>query len=75
MALGLGRLNSLEILTMFVVREERLKGSSCSWYKKKQGRIGGGLNELKELSNLGGSLMIRNLDMKKMTWWNVKPQT
>ena len=65
MPLGLGCLNSLEILTMFVVREERLKGSSYSWYKKKQGRTGGGLSELKELSNLGGSLMIINLGHEK----------
>ena len=65
MPLGLGCLNSLEILMMFVVREEHLKGSSCSWYKKKQGRTGGGLSELKELSNLGGSLMIRNLGHEK----------
>ncbi|KAM3685775.1 hypothetical protein ACJW31_11G144000 [Castanea mollissima] len=47
MPLGLGRLNSLEILTMFA------------------GRTGGGLSELKELSNLGGSLMIRNLGHEK----------
>ena len=53
MPLGLGHLTSLEILTVFVVRQEDLKA------KKKQGRSGGGLSELKELSNLGGSLLIR----------------
>ncbi|KAK4592350.1 hypothetical protein RGQ29_016761 [Quercus rubra] len=55
MPLGLGNLTSLEILTNFVVRQEDLKA------KKKQGRSGGGLSELKELSNLGGSLWITNL--------------
>ncbi|KAF3956779.1 hypothetical protein CMV_018131 [Castanea mollissima] len=75
MPLGLGHLTSLEILTWFVVREGGSKASSCSWYKKKQGRSGGGLSELKELSNLGGILVIKNLGhMEKMTWWNVKPQ-
>ncbi|KAK4592348.1 hypothetical protein RGQ29_016759 [Quercus rubra] len=61
MPLGLGHLTSLEILTEFVVRQEDLKASSCNWHKKKQGRSGGGLSELKELSNLGGSLVIRGL--------------
>ena len=61
MPLGLGHLTSLEILTWFVVRQEDLKASSCNWHKKKQGRSGGGLSELKELSNLGGSLEIRGL--------------
>ncbi|KAK4592361.1 hypothetical protein RGQ29_016771, partial [Quercus rubra] len=61
MPLGLGHLTSLEILTRFVVRQEDLKASSCNWHKKKQGRSGGGLSELKELSNLGGSLDIRGL--------------
>ncbi|XP_030963697.1 putative disease resistance protein RGA4 [Quercus lobata] len=53
MPLGLGHLTSLEILPTFVVR--------CSWYKKKQAESGGGLSELKELSNLGGSLEIEGL--------------
>ena len=38
-----------------------MKDSSCNWYKKQQARSGGGLSELKELSNLGGSLLIKNL--------------
>ncbi|XP_065632629.1 putative disease resistance protein RGA4 isoform X2 [Quercus suber] len=50
MPLGLGHLTSLEILTEFVVRQEDLKA-----------RSGGGLSELKELSNVGGSLKIRHL--------------
>ncbi|KAL4600407.1 hypothetical protein ACB092_11G197500 [Castanea dentata] len=50
MPLGLGHLISLEIPTYFVAR-----------YKKKQAKFGGGLSELKELSNLGGSLVIGNL--------------
>ncbi|XP_030962437.1 putative disease resistance protein RGA4 [Quercus lobata] len=58
MPLGLGHLTSLEILPMFVVRQGGSKASSYSWYKKKQA---GGLSELKELSNLGGSLYIHNL--------------
>ncbi|KAK4592363.1 hypothetical protein RGQ29_016773 [Quercus rubra] len=61
MPLGLGHLTSLEILTMFVVRQGGSNASSCNWHKKKQGRSGGGLSELKELSNLGGSLFIRDL--------------
>ena len=61
MPLGLGHLTSLEILTDFVVRQEDLKASSFNWHKKKQGRSGGGLTELKELSNLGGSLRIFEL--------------
>nr|XP_023923952.1 putative disease resistance protein RGA4 [Quercus suber] len=61
MPLGLGHLTSLEILTRFVVRQEDLKASSCNWHKKRQARSGGGLSELKELSNLGGSLEIRYL--------------
>ena len=61
MPLGLGHLISLEILTWFVVRQGGSKASSCSWYKKKQARSGGGLSELKELSNLGGSLVIIKL--------------
>ncbi|KAK4592358.1 hypothetical protein RGQ29_016768, partial [Quercus rubra] len=61
MPLGLGHLTSLEILTDFVVRHGGSKASSCGWYKKKQGRSGGGLSELKELSNLGGSLYIWGL--------------
>ena len=36
MPLGLGHLTSLEILTMFVVRQGGSKASSCGWYKKKQ---------------------------------------
>ena len=47
MPLGLGHLTSLEILAMFVVRQGGSKASSC-----------GGLSELKDLSNLGGSLLI-----------------
>nr|POE84453.1 hypothetical protein CFP56_40773 [Quercus suber] len=39
MPLGLGHLTSLEILTDFVARQEDLKASSCSWYKKKQARL------------------------------------
>ena len=50
MPLGLGHLVSLEILPWFVVRQGGSKG-----------RAGGGLSELKELSNLGGSLFIRKL--------------
>ncbi|KAK4542322.1 hypothetical protein RGQ29_033197 [Quercus rubra] len=50
MPLGLGHLTSLEILTWFVVRQQ--------W---SFGRSGGGLSELKELSNLGGSLLIGGL--------------
>ncbi|XP_050284562.1 putative disease resistance protein RGA1 isoform X2 [Quercus robur] len=61
MPLGLGHLTSLEILTDFVVRQAGSKASSSSWYKKKQAESGGGLSELKELSNLGGSLVIHNL--------------
>ncbi|KAL0007305.1 hypothetical protein SO802_008807 [Lithocarpus litseifolius] len=61
MPLGLGHLISLEILPEFVVRQEDLKSSSCNWYKKKQAGSGGGLSELKELSNLGGSLQIKYL--------------
>ncbi|KAK4592357.1 hypothetical protein RGQ29_016767 [Quercus rubra] len=61
MPLGLGHLISLEILTWFVVRQGGSKASSCSWYKKKQARSGGGLSELKELSNLEGSLVIIKL--------------
>ena len=61
MPLGLGHLTSLEILTEFVVRQEDLKASSYNWYKKNQARSGGGLSELKGLSNLGGSLVITNL--------------
>ena len=38
-----------------------MKASSCNWHKKKQGRFGGGLSELNELSNLGGSLDVRGL--------------
>ncbi|XP_065623717.1 putative disease resistance protein RGA1 isoform X1 [Quercus suber] len=61
MPLGIGHLTSLEILTCFVVRQEGFKASSFSRYKKKQARSGGGLSELKELSNLGGRLYISNL--------------
>ncbi|KAK4592345.1 hypothetical protein RGQ29_016756 [Quercus rubra] len=61
MPLGLGHLTSLEILPMFVLRQGGSKASSCGWYKKKQGRSGGGLSELKELSNLGGRLLIKYL--------------
>ena len=61
MPLGLGHLISLEILTYFVVRQGGSKASSCSWYKKNQDKSGGGLSELKELSNLGGSLVIIKL--------------
>ncbi|XP_030949118.1 putative disease resistance protein RGA3 [Quercus lobata] len=35
MPLGLGHLTSLEILTMFIVRQGGSKASSYSWYKKK----------------------------------------
>ncbi|XP_065622477.1 putative disease resistance protein RGA4 [Quercus suber] len=61
MPLGLGHLISLEILTRFVVRQGGSKASRGSWYKKKQAKSGGGLSELKELSNLGGSLVIGKL--------------
>ncbi|XP_050284591.1 putative disease resistance protein RGA4 [Quercus robur] len=61
MPLGLGHLTSLEILTRFVVRQGGSKACSYGWYKKKQAESGGGLSELKELSNLGGSLEICNL--------------
>ncbi|XP_050284587.1 putative disease resistance protein RGA4 [Quercus robur] len=61
MPLGLGHLTSLEILTRFVVRQGGSKACSYGWYKKKQAESGGGLSELKELSNLGGSLLIQNL--------------
>ncbi|XP_030925220.1 putative disease resistance protein RGA4 [Quercus lobata] len=61
MPLGLGHLTSLAILTKFVARQEGVKASSCGWYEKKQAKSGGGLSELKELSNLGGSLYIENL--------------
>ncbi|KAL0007253.1 hypothetical protein SO802_008755 [Lithocarpus litseifolius] len=61
MPLGLGHLISLEILTGFVVRQGGSKASSGSWYKKKQAKSGGGLSELKKLSNLGGSLVIGEL--------------
>ncbi|XP_075643526.1 putative disease resistance protein RGA1 [Castanea sativa] len=60
MPLGLGYLTSLEILTMFVMRQG-VKVSSFGCYKEKQPRFGGGLSELKELSNLGGSLLIKYL--------------
>ena len=58
MPLGLGNLTCLEILTQFVVCQEGFKDSFGSWYKKKQVMSGGGLSELKELTNLGGSLFI-----------------
>ncbi|XP_023898462.1 putative disease resistance protein RGA3 [Quercus suber] len=61
MPLGLGQFTSLEILPLFVVWQEGSKASSGIWSKKKQARFGGGLSELKELSNLGGSLFIRKL--------------
>ncbi|XP_050284592.1 putative disease resistance protein RGA4 [Quercus robur] len=61
MPLGLGHLTSLEILTRFVMRQGGSKASSYGWYKKKQAESGGGLSELKELSILGGSLLIQNL--------------
>ncbi|XP_030949097.1 disease resistance protein RGA2-like isoform X2 [Quercus lobata] len=61
MPLGLGHLTSLEILTRFVARQEGSKASSYSWYKNKKAESGGGLSELKELSNLGGSLAITKL--------------
>nr|XP_023875848.1 putative disease resistance protein RGA1 [Quercus suber] len=61
MPLGLGHLTSLEMLTRFVVKKGGFKASSYSWCKKKQARFGGGLSELKELSNLGGSLWIEKL--------------
>ena len=63
MPLGLGHLISLEILTKFVVRREGLKG-----------RSGGGLSELKELSNLGGSLDIRGLGHGEDDTVECKPQ-
>ena len=61
--LGLGHLTSLELVRGFVVRlrQEDLKASSYNWYKKNQARSGGGLSELKGLSNLGGSLVITKL--------------
>ena len=43
------------------MRQEGFKASSLSRYKKKQARSGGGLSELKKLSNLGGCLEILNL--------------
>uniref|UniRef100_A0A7N2N728 Disease resistance protein RGA3 n=1 Tax=Quercus lobata TaxID=97700 RepID=A0A7N2N728_QUELO len=50
MPLGLGHLTSLEMLPNFVVRQVGSKA-----------RSGGGLSELKELSNLGGNLLIEYL--------------
>ncbi|XP_065632517.1 putative disease resistance protein RGA4 isoform X1 [Quercus suber] len=61
MPLGLGHLISLEILPLFSARQEGLKATPSSWFKKKQARSGGGLSELKQLNNLGGSLVIKNL--------------
>ena len=61
MPLGLGHLTSPEILTEFILKKGGFKASSYSWCKKKQARFGGGLSELKELSNLGGSLWIEKL--------------
>nr|XP_023871764.1 putative disease resistance protein RGA4 [Quercus suber] len=50
MSVGLGHLTSLETLPMFVVSKEGFKA-----------RPSGGLSELKNLRNLGGSLTITNL--------------
>ncbi|KAL4599186.1 hypothetical protein ACB092_11G109300 [Castanea dentata] len=50
MSFGLGHLTSLETLPMFVVSKEGFKA-----------RPSGGLSELKNLRNLGGSLTITNL--------------
>jgi hypothetical protein len=63
MPLGLGHLTSLEILTWFVVSQEGFNAarSSCGWCKTKKATSSGGLSELKELSNLGGTLRIENL--------------
>uniref|UniRef100_A0A2N9I7Y7 Uncharacterized protein n=1 Tax=Fagus sylvatica TaxID=28930 RepID=A0A2N9I7Y7_FAGSY len=62
MPLGLGHLTSLEILPGFVVSQEGFNDrSSCGWYKIKKATSSGGLSELKELSNLGGSLCIKDL--------------
>jgi hypothetical protein len=76
MPLGLRYLTSLEILSWFVVSQEGFNAarSSCGWCKTKKATSSGGLSELKELSNLGGSLQIKIWDTEKMTWWNVKLQ-
>ena len=63
MPLGLGNLTCLEILIQFVVCQEGFKDSFGSWYQKKQAMSSGGLSELKELSNLGGSLFISFLGL------------
>jgi hypothetical protein len=63
MPLGLRYLTSLEILPWFVVSQEGFNAarSSCGWCKTKKATSSGGLSELKELSNLGGSLWIKDL--------------
>ena len=63
MPLGLRHLTSLEILPRFVVSQEGFNAarSSCGWCKTKKATSSGGLSELKELSNLGGSLWIDKL--------------
>uniref|UniRef100_A0A2N9GEU2 R13L1/DRL21-like LRR repeat region domain-containing protein n=1 Tax=Fagus sylvatica TaxID=28930 RepID=A0A2N9GEU2_FAGSY len=63
MPLGLRHLTSLEILPRFVVSQEGFNAarSSCGWCKTKKATSSGGLSELKELSNLGGNLFIKDL--------------
>jgi hypothetical protein len=63
MPFGLRYLTSLEILSWFVVSEEGFNAarSSCGWCKTKKATSSGGLSELKELSNLGGTLYIQDL--------------
>jgi adenylate kinase family enzyme len=61
MPLGLGHLTSLEILTWFVVSQEGFNARPYCGLGKTKKATSSGLSELKELSNLGGSLEIRRL--------------